>query len=159
MSNIYEVFNTNSDAEFSKFLDKLNLSSNDLLNVIEIAESYDDIQTKRHHLLEFMAGTAQGNYELCVKQFKPKFKRTLKESIKKNIFTMLGTVPAMPIIKSLSKAMDYKEYGGALFLGVKKPVVKAHGSSKSSSISACIEQVYNMSKGKLIDKITKNLEL
>lgn len=80
MSNIYEVFNTNSDAEFSKFLDKLNLSSNDLLNVIEIAESYDDIQAKRHHLLEFMAGTAQGNYELCVNQFKPKFKRTLKES-------------------------------------------------------------------------------
>ena len=24
--------------------------------------------------------------------------------------------------------MDYKEYGGALFLGVKKPVVKAHAS-------------------------------
>jgi fatty acid/phospholipid biosynthesis enzyme len=22
--------------------------------------------------------------------------------------------------------MDYKQYGGALFLGVKKPVVKAH---------------------------------
>lgn len=80
MSNIYEVFNTNSDAEFSKFLDKLNLTSNDLLNVIEIAESYDDIKTKRQHLLEFMAGTAQGNYELCVNQFKPKFKRTLKEN-------------------------------------------------------------------------------
>ena len=25
--------------------------------------------------------------------------------------------------------MDYKQYGGALFLGVSKPVVKAHGSS------------------------------
>ena len=41
-------------------------------------------------------------------------KRTLKESIKKNVFRMIGALPAMPSINSLAKAMDYKEYGGAL---------------------------------------------
>ena len=58
-------------------------------------------------------------------------KRSLTESLKSNIFTLLGTVPALPAINKFKKTMDYKEYGGALFLGVKKPVVKAHGRSDS----------------------------
>ena len=85
-------------------------------------------------------------------------KRTLKESIKKNIFTMLGTVPAMPIIKSLSKAMDYKEYGGALFLGVKKPVVKAHGSSDEKLFEFTIKQAEQFVKNKAVEKMIEEFE-
>ena len=48
-------------------------------------------------------------------------KRNLTESLKKNVFTLIGTIPALPMIKKFSKTMDYKQYGGALFLGVKKP--------------------------------------
>lgn len=80
MSNIYNVFNTNNDAEFSKFLDKLDLTTNDLLNVVALAESSNDIKTKQQNILEYMAGTTVDNYELCVNQFKPKFKRVLKEN-------------------------------------------------------------------------------
>jgi len=85
-------------------------------------------------------------------------KRTLKESIKKNIFTMLGTVPALPIIKSLSKAMDYKEYGGALFLGVKKPVVKAHGSSDERLFEFTIKQAEQFVKNKAVEKMIQEFE-
>lgn len=53
-------------------------------------------------------------------------KRNLTESFKRNIFTKLGSLTAMASIKNFAKAMDYKQYGGALFLGVKRPVVKAH---------------------------------
>ena len=60
--------------------------------------------------------------------------------------------------KNIKKKFDYSIYGGAVLLGCKKLVVKAHGSSKATSICACVEQVYNMFKGKLIDKISKNLE-
>lgn len=80
MSNIYDVFNTKNEAEFSKFLDKLNLTTNELLNTVAIAESFNDIKSKQQKILEFMAGTAKGNYEICVEQFKPKFKRVLKEN-------------------------------------------------------------------------------
>ena len=54
-------------------------------------------------------------------------KRTLTESLTKGLLTKLAAIPALPAIKRVSKTMDYKSYGGALFLGVKKPVVKAHG--------------------------------
>ena len=79
-------------------------------------------------------------------------KRTLKESIKKNIFRIIGALPAMPSINSLAKAMDYKEYGGALFLGVKKPVVKAHGSSDEKLFEFTIKQAEQFVKNKAVDK-------
>ena len=85
-------------------------------------------------------------------------KRTLTESIKKNVLTMLGALPAMPSIKALSKAMDYKEYGGALFLGVKKPVVKAHGSSDEYLFYFTIKQAEGFAKRKAVDKMKEEFE-
>ena len=66
----------------------------------------------------------------------------------------------MPAIKKFSKTVDYKEYGGALFLGVKKPVVKAHGSSDEKLFEFTIKQaeqfVENKSVEKMIDAFEKN---
>ena len=85
-------------------------------------------------------------------------KRTLTESVKKNLFTLLGTVPALPVINSLKKAMDYKEYGGALFLGVKKPVVKAHGSSDARLFEFTIKQAEQFVKNKAVEKMIEEFE-
>lgn len=85
-------------------------------------------------------------------------KRTLSESIKKNIFTTIGAIPALPAINSLKKAMDYKEYGGALFLGVKKPVVKAHGSSDSKVFEFTIKQAEQFVKNKAVEKMIEEFE-
>ena len=85
-------------------------------------------------------------------------KRTLKESIKKNIFTMLGAIPAMPSLNSLAKALAYKEYGGALFLGVKKPVVKAHGSSDEKLFEFTIKQAEQFVKNKAVEKMIEEFE-
>ena len=85
-------------------------------------------------------------------------KRTLTESLKKNIFSMLCALPAMPAIKRFSKTMDYKEYGGALFLGVKKPVVKAHGSSDEKLFYYTIKQAESFAKSGTVDIIKKEFE-
>ena len=85
-------------------------------------------------------------------------KRTLSESIKKNIFTTIGAIPALPAINSLKKAMDYKEYGGALFLGVKKPVVKAHGSSDAKVFEFTIKQAEQFVKNKAVEKMIEKFE-
>ncbi len=85
-------------------------------------------------------------------------KTTLKESIKKNVLTMLGAIPCMPSLNELSKAMDYKEYGGALFLGVKKPVVKAHGSSDEKLFEFTIKQAEQFVKNKAVEKMTEEFQ-
>jgi len=85
-------------------------------------------------------------------------KRTLTESLKKNILSMLCALPAMPAIKRFSKTMDYKEYGGALFLGVKQPVVKAHGSSDEKLFYYTLKQAENFAKSGTVDIIKKEFE-
>lgn len=85
-------------------------------------------------------------------------KRTLTESLKKNFLSTLAAVPALPGIKRFSKTMDYKEYGGALFLGVKKPVVKAHGSSDEKLFEFTIKQAEQFVKNKAVDKMIEEFK-
>ena len=85
-------------------------------------------------------------------------KRSLTESLKKNILSTVAAIPAMPGIKRFAKTMDYKEYGGALFLGVKKPVVKAHGSSDEKLFEFTIKQAEQFVKNKAVDKMIEEFE-
>lgn len=54
--------------------------------------------------------------------------------------------------------MDYKEYGGALFLGVKKPVVKAHGSSDAKLFEFTVKQAEQFVNNKTVEKLTTEFE-
>ena len=85
-------------------------------------------------------------------------KKSLTESLKKNILSTIGTIPALPGINRFKKTMDYKEYGGALFLGVKKPVVKAHGSSDEYLFYSTIKQAEQFVKNKAVEKMTEEFE-
>ena len=80
-------------------------------------------------------------------------KQTLVESLTKNLLTKILAIPALPAIKRFSKTMDYKSYGGALFLGVKKPVVKAHGSSDKLLFEYTIIQAEKFVENKAVDKM------
>lgn len=82
-------------------------------------------------------------------------KRTLSESLKKNLLSKLAAVPSLPAINRFAKTVDYKEYGGALFLGVKKPVVKAHGSSDEKLFEFTIKQAEQFVKNKAVEKLTE----
>lgn len=85
-------------------------------------------------------------------------KRTLTESLKKNILSVIGSLPALPSIKRFGKMVDYKEYGGALFLGVNKPVVKAHGSSDEKLFEYTIKQAEKFVENQAVEKLIKAFE-
>ena len=85
-------------------------------------------------------------------------KKSLKESLLKNIFAKIGTIPCLPAINRFKKTMDYKSYGGALFLGVKKPVVKAHGSSDEKLFEFTIKQAEKFVENKAVDKMIEHFE-
>ena len=55
--------------------------------------------------------------------------------------------------------MNYKEYGGALFLGVKQPVVKAHGSSDDYLFRFTIKQAEEFVNNKTVEKLTEQFEI
>ena len=85
-------------------------------------------------------------------------KTSLKENFLKNTLTKIAAIPSLPAINGLQKAMDYKSYGGALFLGVKKPVVKAHGSSDEILFEFTIKQAERFVKNKAVDKMIEEFE-
>lgn len=85
-------------------------------------------------------------------------KRSLTESFTKNLLAKIFSIPALPAIKRFSKTMDYKSYGGALFLGVKKPVVKAHGSSDSLLFEYTLIQAEKFVENKAVDRMIEEFE-
>ena len=85
-------------------------------------------------------------------------KKSLVESFTESIFTKISYLIARKPIKSLSKAMDYKSYGGALFLGVKKPVVKAHGSSDETLFEFTIKQAEKFVENRAVEKMREQFE-
>lgn len=85
-------------------------------------------------------------------------KISMKESFMKNILSKILAIPSLPAIKRFSKMMDYKSYGGALFLGVKKPVVKAHGSSDELLFEYTIKQAEKFVENKAVDKMIEEFQ-
>ena len=64
----------------------------------------------------------------------------MKRMFKKNILTMLGALCCRSGIKGITKLMDYREIGGTQFLGIRKPVIKAHGSSDELAFCNAVKQ-------------------
>ena len=49
--------------------------------------------------------------------------------------------------------MDYKEVGGSVLLGVRKPVIKAHGSSDSLAFFNAVRQAQKCIDGNVTGEI------
>jgi len=64
----------------------------------------------------------------------------MKRMFKKNILTMIGYIFSKSGVKDIVKMMDYREIGGTQFLGIRKPVIKAHGSSDALAFCNAIRQ-------------------
>ena len=79
-------------------------------------------------LLKTIEGTAMFMGSLVSKMFK------------KSIISKLSAALVMKDIKAFKKMLDYREIGGTPFLGIHKPVIKAHGSSDELAFRNAIRQ-------------------
>ncbi len=89
---------------------------------------------------------------------------TLLKIIKDEIFSSgitskLGAVLLKPVFSNIKKKFDYKEYGGAPFLGVDGICIKAHGSSDGKAFKNAIRQSKQFYDSKVLEKIKEELEL
>lgn len=82
----------------------------------------------------------------------------LKKAFYKNSLSKLSYLGVKSGIDDMKKQFDYKEYGGAVMLGVKKPVIKAHGSSDARAFKNAIKQAVWFLQTDLINKIENELK-
>lgn len=64
--------------------------------------------------------------------------KNLKQSFVSSLRTKIGAALVMPGLRGLKKKLSTSEYGGAVLLGVNKPVIKAHGNSKADGFCSAI---------------------
>lgn len=97
-------------------------------------------------ILKFMEGMASS------------FSVLLKRIFLKNAISKVAAVAVKSGISDMKKSMDYTEHGGAPILGVRHPVIKAHGSSNAKAFFSAIRQAKRLVDCGLIDGITKGIE-
>ena len=85
------------------------------------------------------------------------FFKLVKEVLYKSIFNKLAALVIKKDLYALKGMMDSSEVGGAPLLGVKKPVIKAHGNSDAKAIKNAVKQAITFTDTKVIDKISENL--
>jgi glycerol-3-phosphate acyltransferase PlsX len=83
--------------------------------------------------------------------------KMIKEMFLSSLKTKIAAVLAKSKMYDLKKKMDYSEVGGAPLLGVKKPVIKAHGSSNANAIKNAIRQAKLCVENDVVGKITTSL--
>lgn len=82
----------------------------------------------------------------------------MKEEFSNGFWSKIGAYLLKPRFKNIKNIMDYREYGGAPLLGIKKPVIKAHGSSDGIAIKNAIGQAKLVVENKIIDKIENEIK-
>ena len=75
----------------------------------------------------------------------------------KNIFTKLGAALVQKDLKKLRNKLNPDRVGGTVLLGIAKPVIKAHGSSKAMAITAAISQAKRAAETNIADKLHDNI--
>ena len=82
----------------------------------------------------------------------------LKGVFTANLFTKMSYLLVKNKLHGMKKSFDASEYGGAPLLGLKKPVIKAHGSADAMAIKNAVRQAIMFSKTGVTDQISEIFE-
>jgi len=94
-----------------------------------------------------------GNIALKTAEGTAKF---LTDSLKKSL-NKFSLIFSYFSLKKFKDKLDPRKYNGAIFLGLKGPVVKSHGSTDEVGFYYSIDLCYRIIKGDLMSEIKKNL--
>ena len=82
---------------------------------------------------------------------------SLKQSLTSTILSKFSIIFSYFALKKFKAKLDPRKFNGAIFLGLKGPVVKSHGSTDAFGFYHSIDLCYRIIKGDLMNKIKNNL--
>lgn len=83
----------------------------------------------------------------------------IKGMFKKNLLTKLAALAVMPGLRDFKAQLDPNKVGGTAFIGISRPVIKAHGASNAEAIENAIGQAKQFAQSGLIADIEANIDL
>ena len=82
----------------------------------------------------------------------------LKEGFSQSLFTKLGALVSMPVLKAFKHRLDHRRYNGASFLGLKGIVVKSHGSADVFAFRCAVERAAEEAREGMLHHISEHIE-
>ena len=76
---------------------------------------------------------------------------------KRNFLSMIGYLYCKKGVDEVMSILDYRTIGGTQFLGIKKPVIKAHGSSDALAFQSAIGQAVDAAKADFSRELEEQL--
>lgn len=128
------------------------LKNEESLNFVGNVEPRDIPKGETNILVSdgFVGNTALKMYEGAASTILGMIKDEVMQS---SVISKFGVVLLKPVLKKLMKKVDYKEYGGAPFLGVDGICIKAHGSSDAKAFKNAIRQTKIFYDNKVLDNM------
>ncbi|MET0216811.1 MAG: phosphate acyltransferase PlsX [Burkholderiales bacterium] len=83
----------------------------------------------------------------------------LRAEFKRNLFTRLCGVVALPVITAFKKRVDHRRYNGASLLGLRGIVVKSHGSADSFSFEYALRRAHEEVSEGVLRRISDRVAL
>ena len=78
---------------------------------------------------------------------------------KRSILSRIGYLFCKKGVNQVVKMMDYREIGGTQFLGICKPVIKAHGSSDIRAFRNAVKQAMDAAQNDISQELEQGLKL
>ena len=82
----------------------------------------------------------------------------MKWLFKRNLLSKIGYLFCRSGVKEIVKLLDYREIGGTPFLGIRKPVIKAHGSSDALAFRNAIRQAMDAANTNIAEELEQALQ-
>ena len=78
---------------------------------------------------------------------------------KRSFFSKIGYLLCKPGVDEVMSLLDYRTIGGTQFLGIKKPVIKAHGSSDALAFRNALRQAEEATKADFCAELEQALAM
>ena len=82
----------------------------------------------------------------------------LKEMFKKNLLTKLAALLVMPGLNAFKARLDPNKVGGTAFIGISRPVIKAHGGSNAEAIENAVGQAIQVAESGITEAIAAHID-
>ena len=78
---------------------------------------------------------------------------------KRNLLSMIGYLFCRKGVKEVFGMLDYRQIGGTQFLGIRKPVIKVHGSSDALAFRNAVKQAMDAVENNIADQLEQHLSV
>ncbi len=78
----------------------------------------------------------------------------VREEFKRNVFTMILGVIAMPVLNRFRRRVDNRQYNGAALLGLRGVVIKSHGSADILAFGYALQRARDAVVSGLLERTT-----